>query len=48
VGKKCAKEGAKMILIPPTFWKIWSAKNLENSPARQCSFWYPPPPPPPL
>jgi hypothetical protein len=38
VGKKCAKEGAKMIFNSSNFLKNLISKNLENSPARQCSF----------
>jgi hypothetical protein len=45
--KVCKKEGAKKILIPPTFCKNLISKNQEYSPARQCSFLTPPPHPPP-
>jgi hypothetical protein len=46
VGKKCAKEGAKMIFNSSNFLKNLISKNQEYSPARQCSFLTPPHPPP--
>jgi hypothetical protein len=48
VGKKCAKEGAKMIFNSSNFLKNLISKNQEYSPARQCYFLIPPPPPTPL
>jgi hypothetical protein len=47
VGKKCAKEGAKMVFNSSNFLKKnLISKNQEYSPARQCSFLITPTPPP--